>query len=68
MCCSYFRETGQTLCEYSKTDVIISTAGMTGKSSNHKGTVELAISCESFDVVLQDEKQNENGENLLVIP
>ena len=54
--------------EYSKTNVIISTVGMTGKSHNHKGTVELAISCETFDVVFQDEKQKENGENLSVIP
>ena len=56
------------LFEFSKTNVIISTVGMTSKSHNYKGLVELAISCESFDVVLQDEKQNENGENLLVIP
>ena len=47
------------LLEYSKTNVIISRVGMTGKSHNHKGTVELAISCETFDVAVEDEKQKE---------
>ena len=41
---------------------------MTSKSSNDKGNVERAISCESFDLVLQDEKHNENWENLMTMP
>ena len=41
----------------SKTNVIITTVGMTAKSHNVKGSVELVIPCESFDVVFQDEKQ-----------
>ena len=56
------------LLNYSKTNVIITTCGMTAKSHNVKGTVELVIPCESFDVVFQDEKQNENGENLMLTP
>ena len=56
------------LFNYSKTNVIITTVGMTAKSHNVKGTVELVIPCESFDVVFQDEKQNESGENLMLNP
>ena len=41
---------------------------MTSRSHNVRGTLELAIPCERFDVVFEDDKQNENGENLLVIP
>ena len=51
-----------------KTNVIISTVGMTPQSHNNKGTMELVIPCEAFDVVFQDEKQNENGQNLLLMP
>ena len=40
----------------SKINVIISTVGMTSQSHNKKGTMELVIPCESFDVVFQDEK------------
>ena len=51
-----------------KTNVIISTVGMTPVSHNHKGIMQLVIPCESFDVVFQDEKQNENGQHLMLIP
>eukprot|EP00973_Karenia_brevis_P092640 12413405-Karenia_brevis.AAC.1 len=51
-----------------KTNVIITTFGMASKTQNEKGTLELAIPCQKFDVVFEDEVQNENGENLFLIP
>eukprot|EP00973_Karenia_brevis_P030441 4197024-Karenia_brevis.AAC.1 len=43
-----------------KTNVVITTFGMTSKTHNAKGSLELAIPCEKCDVVFEDEKQNEN--------
>ena len=44
------------------------TFGMTGRSANLKGSMELGVPTEKFYLISADEKQNENGENLLLMP
>ena len=62
------RRSGQDLLPRCKTNVVILTFGMTGKAVRIQRTIERCLPTEQFHLISADEKQNENGENLLLLP
>ena len=48
--------------------MVILTFGVIGRAANIQGKMALCLPTEKFQIICADGKQNENGENLLLLP